>query len=337
MKSGIYIYGIIKTNDPQEFGQIGIGNEPSHVQTIGFKDISAVVSKSPLEHYGTVAKEKVIKDLITHQFVVEKVMSSFTIAPVKFGTIVESTDDAFSFLEKGYTLLRDELRKMEQKIELDVVASWNVQKVLASVYQQDSQIQIQQEELALQGATVRVEDKIALGKLIEQAMKNEKARYNELILQTLQQGAFDVCLHELAGDDMVFNAAFLLEKIHEESFTAIVSSLDQKLEGCMNFRIVGPLPVYSFSTILLEKIDAQKLEEAKKVLALRGEITDKAVRDAYHHLAQEHHPDKNSGEDAAQFPHINAAYRTLKNFVTNGLMRIEVYRWEKDFKPINPG
>jgi len=335
MKNGIYIYGIIKTSEPQDFGQIGIGDEPSHVQTISFKDISAVTSKSPLVHYDKVAKDKVIKDLITHQFVVEKVMSSFTIVPVKFGTMVETTGDAFSFLEKGYALLSEELGKMEQKIELDIVVSWNLQKVLAHVYRQDSQIQIKQEELALQGSNARTEDKITLGKLIEQALKSEKVRYNELVQQTLQQGAQDMCLHDLAGDEMIFNAAFLLEKQHEESFTTLVNSLDEKLEGVMNFRVVGPLPVYSFSTILLEKLDAQKLEEAKKVLALRGEITDKTVRDAYHHLAQEHHPDKHG--NAEQFPRINAAYRTLKNFVTNGLMRIEVYRWEKDFKPINPG
>jgi hypothetical protein len=337
MKNGIYIYGIIKMSEPQEFGEIGIGSEPSHVHTIGYKDIAAVVSKSPLTAYTSEAKEKVIKDLITHQFVIEKVMSNFTIVPVKFGTQVETTDDAVSFLEKGYDLLNDELCKTKQKIELDVVASWDVQKVLTSVYHQDPQIQKQQQDLAQQGTVARIEDKIKLGKLIEQTLQSEKARYSDLILQTLQAGAVDVCLHELAGDEMIFNAAFLLEKRHEEQFTTIVNNLNQQLKNAVNFRIIGPLPVYSFSTILLEKLDTQKLEEAKKVLALHEEITDKTVRDAYHQLAQEYHPDTRRNKDATQFPHINAAYRTLKNFVANGLMRIEVYRWEKDFKPINPG
>ena len=48
---GIYIYGIIKTGDPQEFGEIGIGNKASQVLTVGFKDLAAVVSKSPFVVY----------------------------------------------------------------------------------------------------------------------------------------------------------------------------------------------------------------------------------------------------------------------------------------------
>ncbi len=116
-------------------------------------------------------------------------------------------------------------------------------------------------------------------------------------MQTLKQETVDACLHGLASDEMIFNAAFLLEKKNEEFFTQTVHSLDHKLENAVNFRVVGPLPPYSFSTILLERIDPDRIEEAKKIFGLKGEITDKIVRDAYHQLAQKCHPDKNSGED----------------------------------------
>ena len=78
MKNGIYIYGIIKTSGPQEFGRIGIGDKASEALTIGFKDVAAVVSRSPLMVYDSLAKEKTVKDLVTHQFVIEKVMETFT-------------------------------------------------------------------------------------------------------------------------------------------------------------------------------------------------------------------------------------------------------------------
>ena len=329
---GIYIYGIIKTGDPQEFGEIGIGNKASQVLTVGFKDLAAVVSKSPFVVYDSLAKEKTVKDLVTHQFVIEKVLEGFTIIPVKFGTMVESEDEAIKFLEKGYSLLSNELCKMEGKIELDVVAGWELPKILAAVLRHNGQIQKKQNEIAMQGDKVSLEDKVALGKLIEQALKTEKAGYSELILQTLQKETIDVCLHDLANDEMIFNGAFLLEKKNEEFFNEVVNSLDQKLENTVNFRVVGPLPLYSFSTILLEKIDPRRLEEAKKTLGLNGELTDKAVREAYHQLAQKCHPDKSSGEDSPNFHLIHSAYRTLKNFIENGLMHVEVYRWEKDLE-----
>lgn len=331
MKNGIYIYGIIKTSGSQEFGEIGIGNNAaSNVLTVGFKDLAAVVSKSPLVVYDSQDKEKVIKDLVTHQFVIEKVMESFTIVPVKFGTMVETEDEVIKFLEKGYVLLSNELGKSEGKIELDVVAWLDLPKTIAAISRNNSQIQEKQQKLALKGANVSIEDKVMLGQYIEQALKAEKASYHQLILQTLKQGVEDVCLHDLANDEMIFNAAFLLEKKNKEFFDTVVDTLDQKLENNVNFRVVGPLPLYSFSTIVFKTIDPEQIEEAKKTMGLTGEITDKAIRDAYHQLAKEYHPDKNSGEDSIEFQLIHAAYRTLKNFIENGLIQVELYQWKND-------
>ncbi len=334
MNDGIYIYGIIKSQHRQEFGYIGIGDPTSQVVTLEYKDIAAVVSRSSFMLYDSLAKEKIVKDLVTHQFVIEKVMKQCTILPVKFGTMVESEEEAIQFLEKGYTLLSNELRKIEAKIEVDVVATWELPKVMATIYRNDTQIQKKQSEVARLGTRVGLEERVALGKSVGEALTAHKIGHQQLILQTLNDEVVDICMHELASDEMIFNAAFLLEKKHEESFTDAIDRLDQKLEGALNFRLVGPLPPYSFSTILLEKIDACKLAEAQKTLHLDDEITDKTLRDAYHQLAQKYHPDtnKSSKENALKFHRIHSAYKTLKAFLENGLMHVEVYRWEKDLR-----
>jgi len=332
MQCGIYIYGIIKTNDSREFGNIGIGEQTSNVLTLVFRDIGAVVSESPLTAYDSLAKEKTVRDLVTHQFVLEKVMASFTVLPVKFGTMAETRDEVMQFLENGYALLSDELRKMEGKIELDVVAQWELPKVMAAIYRDSPHIQSKQREFALKGVKVAVEEKVTLGQLVAELLQTKKASSTQLILQTLKEEALDLCLHEVANDEMILNAAFLLEKQREEPFNETVTLLDQKLENAVNFRVVGPLPAYSFSTILLEKIDPARVEEARKTLDLHGEITDKSVRDAYRQLAQKSHPDAKGGGDVLDFSRLHTAYRTLKNFVEHGLMRVEVYHWEKDLK-----
>ena len=330
MKNGIYIYGVIATSSIQDFGVIGIGNNATKVWTIGFKDVAAVVSASPFVVYNSLAQEKTVKDLVTHQFVIEKVMEQFTIIPLKFGTMVKTEEEVITFLKKGYPLLSGELCKMEGNIELDVVASWELSKVLGMVVRDSDLIQNKQKEIALKG-TASIEDKVALGQVVEQAVQARKAYYHELMLQTLKEQTIDVCLHDMANDEMIFNAAFLLKKQDEDSFTGLVHTLDQKLEHTVNFRIVGPLPLYSFSTILLESIDPYRVEEAIKTFGLHGEFTDKTVRDTYRQLAQQWHPDKKSGNDTMDFSLLHAAYKTLMNFVENGLMRIEVYQWQKDF------
>lgn len=169
-----------------------------------------------------------------------------------------------------------------------------------------------------------------LGQLIEQALKTEKARYQEMILHMLKQNTTDICSHALATDEMIFNAAFLLEKKDEEVFYTLVHSLDQKLDNSVNFRVVGPLPPYSFSTIIMERVDPASIEEAKKTLGLTGEITDKALRNAYHQLAQKYHPDKNHGADSPEFQQIHSANKTLKDFIENGLTHTKVYQWKQD-------
>jgi hypothetical protein len=334
MKNGIYIYGIIKTLEPQDFGEIGIGDTAaSRVLTIGVKDIAAVVSRSPLTTYDSLSREMVVKDLATHQLVIEKVMQRFTILPVKFGTIVETENDVLPFLERGAHLLNNELDKVKGKIEQDVVAWWDLPKILATLSRQNEQIQARQLEIALKGEQASTEEKILLGQLIAQALKSEKARYQQVILQTLKQETVDVCWHEVTGDKMILNTAFLLEKQKEPAFDTAIHSLDQRLENTVNFRVVGPLPPYSFSTIVFKKTDPASVEAAKKTLGLTGDFTERTLRDAYHQLAQKYHPDKTGGEASAEeFQQIHDAYNTLKDFIEHGLIHIEVYRWQEEMQ-----
>lgn len=333
MQNSIYVYGIIKTSGPQEFGSIGIGNDAaSHVWSIGFKDIAVVVSQSPWMLYDSLSKEKVIKDLAIHERVVERVMSRFPILPVKFGTMVETEDQLAEFLEKGYALLKNELEKTEGKIELDVVASWDAPAIIAILFRQDEQLREMQQKVALQGEPVNLEDKVMLGQFIEQALKKEKTKYQQLILQELKKETIDICLHDLANEEMIFNAAFFLEKKSQEAFDTTIHALDQKLENMVYFRIVGPLPPYSFSTILLKRIDQGEIEEAKKTLGLTGKITDVSLRDAYYRLAKEYHPDKTGEETSMEFQAIQGAHRILRNFLENGLVYVEIYRWKEDVR-----
>ena len=325
---GKYIYGVIKTEKPASFGKIGIGSPASEVATVMLNNLAAIVSDSPWKVYKSVAKEETVKDLVTHQFVIEKVMEKFTIVPVKFGTMLESEDEVSNFLEKGYFLLRNMLRQMEGKIELDIVASWKLPQAAASLYRRSSLIKRKQAEIVAKGDKATLEDKVALGKLVERALNSQKARLRKLIAETLKRETVDVCSHELINENMVFNAAFLVEKQNEEFFNKSVNLLDQKLEDTLNFRLVGPLPPYSFATVVIESMDSREVEEAKKTLGLNGDITAKTVSDAYRRLALEFHPDKQGDRDPLHFNLINASYRVLKNFAEKGLIHTDIYRFE---------
>ncbi|GHO83144.1 GvpL/GvpF family gas vesicle protein [Dictyobacter formicarum] len=333
MTSGIYIYGIIKTSDPQESPGFSINNAAvPRVFTINFQGLAAVVSINPFTRYESLEQEKAVKDLAIHNLVVEKAMERFVILPVKFGTMVETKDEVMALLDKGQALFRDMLSQMEGHIELDVVARWELPKILATISQENGQVRAKQQELTEKGGSVSLEDKIMLGQYIGQAMQTKKVEYQQAILRALQQEVENVCQHDLASDEMIFNAAFLLDKQREDVFYRAIDILDQDLESRIHFRIVGPLPPYSFSTIEVQRFDPASIEEAKKTLRLPAEITDESVRNAYHQLAKEYHPDKSSAEEAGEFQRINAAYTTLQDFVENGLIYPQVYQWPNEMK-----
>ncbi|EFH81425.1 GvpL/GvpF family gas vesicle protein [Ktedonobacter racemifer] len=286
MKDGLYVYGIIKEAGPQEFGEIGIGNNAhARVFALGHQGLAAIVSHSPWRVYESLSREEVIKDLAIHQLVTEKVMQRFTIAPVKFGTLLESEDEVRAFLTNDANLLAGLLDEIAGKIELDLVAWWELAKIIATLPGRNVEVREQQRKLALKGENVSLEDKILLGQCIERALKEEKEKCLQVITQTLGKVVLDTSLHDLANDEMIINAGFLLEKSKEELFHATVEALDQTLEGNINFRIVGPLPLYSFSTIVFHKIDVAEVEDARKELGISGELTEQAVRNAYRQRA----------------------------------------------------
>ncbi len=331
LNNGMYVYGVIACDTPQEFGEIGIGHTPSLVHTVVWNGIAAVVSVSPFTLYDSLVKEKTIRDLVVHQFVIEKVMERYTILPVKFGTMVESEAEVNEFLVKGFILLREELKRVAGKVEMDVVATWDISKVLTTLPQRVPHIQEKKRELASKGNQAGIEERIALGRAIAEALQAEKMGYVQRVLHTLQDTALEICKHELASDEMILNAAFLLEKSEAERFTAGLEALDAQVDSVLNFRIVGPLPTYSFSTILLKRVDAHRLDEAKRVFELNadGEITHSSVRTTYHQLAQKYHPDKSNDASEQDFHRIHAAYQTLKDVSEHGLVQVEVYQWEK--------
>ena len=74
-KEGKYIYCIINGNEGRNFGPIGIGKRDDIVSTIGFNDISAVISSSPISQY-VIDPE----NLMAHEKVIEAVMKDYGLA-----------------------------------------------------------------------------------------------------------------------------------------------------------------------------------------------------------------------------------------------------------------
>jgi len=125
-KEGKYIYCIIATSQERNFGPIGIGERGDDVLTIGYNDLSMVMSNHPIVKF-VVNRE----NMLAHEKVIEEVMKEFDgVLPVRFGTIASSADEIRNLLDRRYREFKTLLRDMDHKVELGVKGIWKDMDVI---------------------------------------------------------------------------------------------------------------------------------------------------------------------------------------------------------------
>ena len=85
----------------------------------------------------------------------------------------------------------------------------------------------------------------------------------------------------------------------------------------MDFRVIGPLPAYSFSAVAVRPFSHREVQEARELLRVDEEETSLAdIKAAYYQLAQEHHPDLRPDDEEAEerFAHLAGAYQLLTGY-----------------------
>src|SRR6266568_4687989 len=88
-ESGIYVYCVVEEHEPKVFGKIGIGGRGDEVYTIHYKDLAAVVSRTPLVVY-----DPTRENVLAHEHVNEvSIEDGFTPVPMSFGTLFKTEKD----------------------------------------------------------------------------------------------------------------------------------------------------------------------------------------------------------------------------------------------------
>lgn len=306
-----YIYGVIETDREKEFGLLGITGGDK-VYTISYRDLAAVVSDSLPPSLTSITKEEIVSYLFAHQSVIEKVMKEHTVVPLKFGSTAASAEEVEKILEKGYAKFKDALKAMDNKVELDVVATWNKDLVFKDLSQEEQIVKFRQ-GLGPQPST---QDKVKLGRMVEAILNKRRGKLAPEIIDALGQVAQELCLHDTLDATMLINTAFLASKEKLETFDQKLDEIDKKYEGRLNFRRVGPLPPYSFSTAEVKKAELGEIYKARNLLGLGEEATPSQIKQAYWNLSSEHHPDKHPGDAEIQerFEDISKAYELLAEY-----------------------
>ena len=247
-KEGKYIYCIIGTKQERNFGPIGIGSRGDEVLTIGYDELSMVVSNHPITKF-VVNRE----NLLAHEKVIEEVMREFdSVLPVRFGTIASSADEIRNLLDRRYREFKNALRDADHKVELGVKGVWkNMDVIFKEVVDENKAIKRTKEDIQNDKNNKNIQAKMEVGKMVEIALEKKKEKEAEGIVDVLRRIAFDYKLNKAVGDEMFMNAAFLVDKGREKEFDNVMDDLSEKYKDRIKFMYAGPLPVFNFVNIVI--------------------------------------------------------------------------------------
>ncbi|MBA7636253.1 Chaperone protein DnaJ [subsurface metagenome] len=310
-----YIYGVIKSGLPATFGQSLFSSTLEEVYSVAHQDLACVVSNYNGNDFVSLSKEDKLCCLMAHQGIIERIMKEYTILPVKFGTLVEGDDEIRRILEQGYNKLAQTLDEIDGLVEIEVAATWDLKKVLEEIGNEEEIVQLKH-SMAGKTPSEILEMQINAGKLVKESLDRRREGYRSQMMQSLAEVALDTQPNALVADEMVMNVAFLIQREKQEDFDRQVKRVDEAFNDQINFRVIGPLPPYSFSTVEIRRPESGEIEEARQLLGLGTDVSDKELKEAYRRLAAKSHPDAHVDDDTGdeQFAKVREAFVLLGDY-----------------------
>ncbi len=243
-----YIYCIIGTNQDRYFGPIGVGGRGDEVLTIGYEDLSMVVSNHALTKL-----EVNHENMLAHEKVIEEVMKEFdSVLPVRFGTIASDADEIRNLLDRRYREFKNLLRDMDHKIELGVKGLWeNMDRIFTEIIEENKGIREEKDKMQNGTEKMDINATVEIGKLVNKSLQNKKDKEAQCIIDALQRVCIDLKLNKTDSDEMFMNAAFLVDKGKEKEFDNIMVELSDGHKNKIKFKYAGPLPVFNFTNFAI--------------------------------------------------------------------------------------
>ncbi len=311
----LYLYCIVPNNSMTELIKL-LGH--TNLSVISYESISAVASKRDHTDFRKLGTEPLAELLVHHQEIIESVMSlGFSVViPIMLGTFAKNKTEVREILKKSFTMVKNIMKNISHTVEMDVVAVLsNLNKTLSVIA--DDQRVLEMKSIIKQKKEIDQTDQIAVGRLVKAILDEKKDAYALQISDALHPLCQDIRQHELLNDLMVSNSALLVNRGRLAALEQLVSSLDAEFSGNLNFKIVGPLPCYSFYTIEVRHLIYKEVEEAKLALELSDMTSKRSFKKAYMTKVKQYHPDVSEDSSHSEmFDRVERAYKTMLAYVS---------------------
>ncbi len=233
--SDVYVHGVV---DAQS--RVEVAAAPVRVITHG--SVSALVSDAgDGAHTASDALRR-------HWRVLEEVIASTTVLPVRFGTAMAGDQAVVDeFLAPRQERLEASLADMAGKVQLSLKGEYEEGVLLRGVVEGSPAIARLRERVRSVPQAAGYYDRIRLGEMIAGAVEHAREQDTAYVLGRLEPLAVATSREAASAVNSAVDAAFLVERARIEDFSAAVTEIGRDLGERIRLRYLGPLPPYSFA------------------------------------------------------------------------------------------
>ncbi|MFA5816220.1 MAG: GvpL/GvpF family gas vesicle protein [Bacteroidales bacterium] len=251
MEMMIYALASVKKN-PEKLNMLlsrmkGISG--AGIYAVNFNEISAVVSD--INRADLIADRS---NALEYAEVIETLAQQFTLLPMRFGSLMESTEAIIKMLERNYNEIQHNLQKVESKWEFGLKIFCDPEKLKAELMAK-SEADIKTSAKPTPETRNSVYRDYVNNKLKEH-------RLEELILTYVDSVIAELTGHlarlnavnkfkKMATASTIIDAVFLLDKDKKGELIQAVEALQKHYAG-LNFVLTGPWPPYNFVEITIK-------------------------------------------------------------------------------------
>ncbi|NJK35743.1 MAG: GvpL/GvpF family gas vesicle protein [Oscillatoriales cyanobacterium SM2_2_1] len=188
--------------------------------------------------------------LLTHERVLETLMEQIPNAiavplPLQFGLVVTSWEQVHQdLIGPQQSQLQTLLHKLIGKREVGIKLFWDQTAELNRLL--DRNPDLQQRRDALKGRPLTMDEAIGLGQELEALLTGHQRFISQSFLDTLTPLSHEQAPGELLTENMILNAAFLIDNSREPEFAETVERLDEQFEHRIRIRYNNFTAPYNF-------------------------------------------------------------------------------------------
>ena len=238
MSMAVYVYSITAKDHPLRLdGLTAVGGSGQELRTVTNAELSAVVSEAPED------LRPRRRDVLAHQEVQERLMADGAVLPLRFGFTAPDDEAVKAVLEDRAAEYREQLKNLQGCAEYHLKVAWDEDSLLRRILEENDEIRGLNEEI--RGGAASPDMPLMLGELIANEVQTRQQALGAGIVEALRPFARDDVATASAGQDFL-SVSFLVDDSKEEMFLATQLSLANQVGEECDFRLLGPLPPYSF-------------------------------------------------------------------------------------------